>query len=289
MRVRRGAVVGNRLFQPAGCGSAQVSAGEGAGYRRRRGWIVPRQTRVGGHRESRRAGMRGGGFHQRSNPAWPGSLAIAKAKAYTANAFSLDSMPLSTARLYTLTQPGHSLWGIAASNPFVAGNLVPPSQGPGSGNPRVEGGLISFGGGVPLYRNGKIVGALGVSGDTACTDHETAKRMRNAAGLNPPGGDHVDDITYPSVDGPSVSLRSARTPTVMENSWVMKRRRISTRGPRLQGYPREEHHRNKEVKAQGSYHWLCIARTALRPLLQRAHVEAGRGGEIRLRQAKLRT
>ncbi|HVW08485.1 MAG TPA: heme-binding protein [Bryobacteraceae bacterium] len=135
---------------------------------------------------------------------WPGSLAIAKAKAYTANAFSLDSMPLSTARLYTLTQPGHSLWGIASSNPFVAGDLVPPSEGPGSSTPRVEGGLIAFGGGLPLYRNGKIIGALGVSGDTACTDHETAKRMRNEAGLNPPGGMHVDDITFPSVDGPSV-------------------------------------------------------------------------------------
>jgi uncharacterized protein GlcG (DUF336 family) len=134
---------------------------------------------------------------------WPGSLAIAKAKAYTANAFSLDDMPLSTARLYTMTQPGHSLWGISASNPFVAGNLVPPSQGQGSATPRVEGGLISFGGGVPLYRNGKIVGALGISGDTACADHETAKRMRNEGGLNPPGGMHVDDITFPTVDGPS--------------------------------------------------------------------------------------
>jgi uncharacterized protein GlcG (DUF336 family) len=135
---------------------------------------------------------------------WPGSLAIAKMKAYTANAFSLDTMPLSTARLYTLTQPGHSLWGIGASNPFVAGNLVPPSQGVGSSNPRIEGGLISFGGGVPLYKDGKIVGGLGVSGDTACADHETAKRMRDMAGMNPPGGKAKDDITYPSVDGPSV-------------------------------------------------------------------------------------
>ncbi len=135
---------------------------------------------------------------------WPGSLAIAKAKAYTANAFSVDDTPLSTARLYTLTQPGHSLWGIAVSNPFVAGDLVPPSQGSGNINPRVEGGLIAFGGGVPLYRSGKIVGGLGVSGDTACADHETAKRMRNAAGLNPPGGMHADDITFPSVDGPSI-------------------------------------------------------------------------------------
>src|SRR5262245_19109969 len=32
---------------------------------------------------------------------WPGSQAIAKAKAYTANAFSLDTLALSTARLYT--------------------------------------------------------------------------------------------------------------------------------------------------------------------------------------------
>jgi len=135
---------------------------------------------------------------------WPGSQAIAKSKAYTANAFSLDAMPLSTARLYTMTQPGHSLWGIAASNPFVPGDLVPPSEGSGSTHPRVEGGLISFGGGVPLYRSGKVLGALGVSGDTPCTDHETAKRMRDLAGMNPPGGKGKDDITYPSIDGPSV-------------------------------------------------------------------------------------
>lgn len=135
---------------------------------------------------------------------WPGSLAIAKAKAYTANAFSLDDKPLSTARLYTLTQPGHSLWGIAASNPYAAPDLKPPSQGPGSGSGKIEGGLIAFGGGLPLYKNDKIVGGLGVSGDTACTDHETAKRMRNLAGLNPPGGEKVDDIVYSSVDGASI-------------------------------------------------------------------------------------
>ncbi|HLI86769.1 MAG TPA: heme-binding protein [Bryobacteraceae bacterium] len=137
---------------------------------------------------------------------WPGILAIAKAKAYTANAFSLDDAPLSTARRYTLVQPGHSLWGIAASNPFVAGDLVPPNQGSGSSTPRIEGGLITVGGGVPLYKNNRIIGALGVSGDTACADHETAKRMRNEAGLNPAGGMHADDIAYPAVDKPSVYL-----------------------------------------------------------------------------------
>lgn len=135
---------------------------------------------------------------------WPGSLAIAKAKAYTANAFSLDSLPLSTARLYTLTQPGHSLWGTAASNPFVPTDLVQPAKAASTPAQPVAGGLIAFGGGVPLYKNGKIIGALGVSGDTACADHETAKRVRDMAGLNPPGGKGADDITYPSVDGPSV-------------------------------------------------------------------------------------
>jgi uncharacterized protein GlcG (DUF336 family) len=135
---------------------------------------------------------------------WPGSLSIAEAKAYTANAFSTDDKPMSTARLYTFTQPGHSLWGIAASNPFVAADVEPPAKGPTSGNGKVTGGLIAFGGGLALYKNGKIVGALGVSGDTACADHETAKRIRNEAGLNPADGMHVDDITYPSIDGPTV-------------------------------------------------------------------------------------
>ena len=58
-------------------------------------------------------------------------------------------------------------------------------------------------GGVPLYKNGKIIGGLGISGDTACTDHEIAKRVRDEAGMNPPGGEFVDDIQY-SVEGPSV-------------------------------------------------------------------------------------
>src|SRR4029453_17884939 len=49
---------------------------------------------------------------------WPGSQAIAKSKAYTANAFSLDDLPLSTARLYTFTQPGHSLASLGQSNLF---------------------------------------------------------------------------------------------------------------------------------------------------------------------------
>jgi len=134
---------------------------------------------------------------------WPGSQAIAKAKAYTANAFSLDILPLSTARLYTFVQPGHSLFGLNQSNPFSAKFLAPPS-GQGGGNNAIAGGIITFGGGVPLYdASGKIIGGLGISGDTACTDHEIAKRVRTLAILNPPGGPASDDITYSSADGAS--------------------------------------------------------------------------------------
>jgi uncharacterized protein GlcG (DUF336 family) len=130
--------------------------------------------------------------------AWPASLAIAKAKAFTANGFSLDFKPLSTARLYTLTQPGHSLFGAAAATPFNPGFLT--DKGPGN----VEGGAIVFGGGLPLYKGGKVVGGLGVSGDTSCADHEIAKRVRALAGMEPAGGAQADDIIYAGVDKPSV-------------------------------------------------------------------------------------
>lgn len=132
---------------------------------------------------------------------WPGSQAIAKAKAYTANAFSLDVLALSTARLYTFTQPGHSLWSLGQSNLFNANLLLAPGES-GDKN-QIAGGLIFFGGGVPLYVNGKIVGGLGISGDTSCADHEIAKIVRNLAGLNPPGGMLVDDIIYSGPDAPS--------------------------------------------------------------------------------------
>jgi uncharacterized protein GlcG (DUF336 family) len=134
---------------------------------------------------------------------WPGSQAIAKAKAYTANAFSLDALALSTARLYTFTQPGHSLWSLGQSNLFNTDFLLAP--GDKDKNKGISGGLIFFGGGVPLYNaSGKIIGGLGISGDTSCTDHEISKRVRNSASLNPPGGALVDDITYTIADGASV-------------------------------------------------------------------------------------
>jgi uncharacterized protein GlcG (DUF336 family) len=130
---------------------------------------------------------------------WQGSRAIAMAKAYTANGFSTDEKPMSTARLYTLSQPGESLWGAGAANPFDPDCLRHPNDTTG----KVCGGTIVFGGGVPLYKGQTRVGGLGASGDTACADHEIAKRIRHMAALDPPKGQTVDDIVYASVDGPS--------------------------------------------------------------------------------------
>src|SRR5882672_8859267 len=52
---------------------------------------------------------------------WPGSRVISAQKANTANAFSLPGLALSTANLFTATQPGGSLFGLQASNPVDTG------------------------------------------------------------------------------------------------------------------------------------------------------------------------
>jgi uncharacterized protein GlcG (DUF336 family) len=143
----------------------------------------------------------------RSDPdAWPGSRSIAIAKAATANNFSNSQLALSTARLYSFTQPANagpapggfpagSLYGLNNSNPFN-----PDFQEQGTGLREVPGGIITFGGGVPLYSGGKVIGGLGVSGDTACADHAIAFRMRKLAGLDgTPGGAGSDNITYLAV------------------------------------------------------------------------------------------
>jgi uncharacterized protein GlcG (DUF336 family) len=134
--------------------------------------------------------------------AWPGSRSIAIAKASTANDFSNDKTALSTANLYSFTQPANtavattfpagSLYGLNNSNPFN-----PDFQAQGSGIGKVPGGIITFGGGVPLYSGGQVIGGLGVSGDTACADHAIAFRMRRMAGLDgTPGGAGADNIVY---------------------------------------------------------------------------------------------
>ncbi len=119
---------------------------------------------------------------------WPGSRLIAGEKANTANAFSTDDFALSTGNVYSAAQPGNSLYGIVMGpNPAAAfaGN---PSDFGQPNDPMVGkpiGGVIVFGGGLPLYSNdGKLVGGLGVSGDTACADHVIAWKTRHALGLD---------------------------------------------------------------------------------------------------------
>jgi uncharacterized protein GlcG (DUF336 family) len=130
-----------------------------------------------------------------SGDAWPGSRAIAIAKAATANDFSNSALALSTANLYAPTQPGGSLYGLNNSNPFN-----PRFQPIGSGINEVPGGIITFGGGVALYQGGKVIGGLGVSGDSSCADHAIAYRMRHRAGLDAiPAGvgpNNTDNIAY---------------------------------------------------------------------------------------------
>lgn len=138
--------------------------------------------------------------------AWPGSRAIAIAKAETANDFSNEKLSLSTANLYAATQPGGSLYGLNNSNPFnpffnaiTTDNTPGLARGNGVGfNP---GGVITFGGGVALYnQSNQVIGGLGVSGDTACADHAIAYTMRILLKLNHiPSGvglNGTDNILY---------------------------------------------------------------------------------------------
>ena len=161
---------------------------------------------------------------------WPGSRVISAQKANAANAFSLDAssassngkgqptgLALSTANLYSAVQPGGSLYGLQASNPvepLVAYNGPASSYGlandPMVGN--IIGGVNVFGGGLALYAASRtIVGGVGVSGDTSCTDHDVAWRVRHNLGLDHLAGSfavsgdatHPDNIVYDIVPNPN--------------------------------------------------------------------------------------
>ena len=74
---------------------------------------------------------------------------LAVDKAFTAVAHRIE-----TAELTALTQPGGDLWGLQAN---------------GSGR------YVVFGGGIPCWHDGLVVGAVGVSGGTAEQDAECAR------------------------------------------------------------------------------------------------------------------
>ncbi len=181
---------------------------------------------------------------------WPGSRVISAQKANTANAFSLDAsahsgvnggaLALSTANLFSAVQPGGSLFGLQESNP-VATDVAyrGPSSNYGTANDpmvgRKIGGINVFGGGLALYTTGsQIVGGVGVSGDTSCSDHNIAWRVRHNLNLDHlagaiPGpaslfaGDsgHPDniifDITPNAAGGTGVSATGFGHPTCLSN------------------------------------------------------------------------
>jgi len=87
--------------------------------------------------------------HVRMDGAWLGSIDISIKKAYTARAFDI-----STKDLATHSQSGGQFFGIHASN---------------------DGKIMIFAGGIPLKRDGKVVGAVGVSGGMGAQDQAVAE------------------------------------------------------------------------------------------------------------------
>lgn len=146
---------------------------------------------------------------------WPGSRVISAQKANTANAFSLDGLALSTANLYSAVQPGGSLFGLQHSNPVrtdvaYGGNAVNYGTATDFMVGKKPGGVNVFGGGLALYNaQRKVIGAVGVSGDTSCADHMIAWRVRNTLVLDyvngGVSGDNArpDNIVYDIIVNPN--------------------------------------------------------------------------------------
>ncbi len=87
--------------------------------------------------------------HVRMDDAWIGSIDISINKAFTARAFDIQTKDLAQ-----FSQSGGQFFGIHASN---------------------HGKIMIFAGGVPLKRDGKVVGAIGVSGGTGEQDQTVAE------------------------------------------------------------------------------------------------------------------
>ena len=126
---------------------------------------------------------------------WPGSRVISAQKANTGNAFSLEGFALSSANLYAAVQPGGSLFGLQESNPVdpevaYGGNASSFGTNHDFMIGKRIGGINVFGGGLALYTPGeRLIGGIGLSGDTACTDHIIAWKLRHSLNLdNVPAG-----------------------------------------------------------------------------------------------------
>ncbi len=92
--------------------------------------------------------------HVRMDGAWLGSIDISIKKAFTSRAFDI-----STKDLAENSQSGQQFFGIHASN---------------------NGRIMIFAGGIPLKKDGKVVGAIGVSGGSGDQDHSIAEAGASA-------------------------------------------------------------------------------------------------------------
>ncbi len=86
---------------------------------------------------------------ERMENAWLGSIDISQKKAWTSRAFDITTKDLGAN-----SQSGDQFFGIHASN---------------------DGKVMIFAGGIPLKREGKVVGAIGVSGGSGEQDHAVAE------------------------------------------------------------------------------------------------------------------
>ena len=156
---------------------------------------------------------------------WPGSRVISAQKANTANAFSLPGLALSTANLFSAVSPGGSLYGLQHSNPVnthVA--YAGPASRFGAANDPMVGGRIGgvnvFGGGLALYdASGVLVGALGVSGDSSCADHNIAWRTRNNLALDYVPGGVSGDTARPDNIVYDITSQLGQQEGVSESGW----------------------------------------------------------------------
>ncbi len=85
----------------------------------------------------------------RMDGAWLGSIDIAISKAKTARGFDMTSEALGK-----MSQPKEPIFGIHTTN---------------------DGSVVIFGGGIPLQRGNRVVGAIGVSGGLVPQDIEVAE------------------------------------------------------------------------------------------------------------------
>ena len=156
---------------------------------------------------------------------WPGSRVISAQKANTANAFSLPGLSLSTANLYTAVQPGGSLFGLQLSNP-VNTDVAYGGNAANNGRPNDAmvggriGGVNVFGGGLALYNsNDVLVGAIGVSGDSSCADHNIAWRTRNTLNLDYVPGGVSGDPTRPDNIVYDITPQPGQMPGTSASGW----------------------------------------------------------------------